>query len=411
MRVSGAAAILAIAAMAAPAAELTKDQWRENLAVLAKELPARHINLFFQLPRTEWEKRVAALDGAIAGLSDYQVRIEMMRLVAAVGDSHTRIPGLLGDEGRYLYLGYREFPDGLYIIDTILPYREAMGARVVSVDGMPVAEVRRRVDPLVGVENEVARGLMRVTLLSHATLLKELGVMRSADQAEFVFERGGRTFPMVVKTMPAERRMAEGERPVHVALPDPLPLWLKRRNEPYWWEWLSDSKTLFVQYNACRNDEKLPFTKFTEQVVAQARREPPERLVIDLRHNGGGDSEVSNPLMTAISREKALRPRGGTYVLIGAATYSSGELVALRLKRAHKGVLVGEPTGQKPNSYGDIRTFPLPHGGITVAHSTKRFEMVRGSDPPSLMPDRVVVISAKDYVEGRDPVLEAVVKK
>ena len=133
MRITRVAAMVVIAAIVAPAAELTKDQWRENLAVLAKELPARHVNLFFQLPRVEWEKRVASLDWAIANLSDYQIRIEMTKLVAAVGDSHTRIGGVLGDEGRSLYLGYREFADGLSIIDTIVPYQEAIGARVVSI--------------------------------------------------------------------------------------------------------------------------------------------------------------------------------------------------------------------------------------------------------------------------------------
>src|SRR6516165_4267301 len=127
MRITRVAAMVVIAAIVAPAAELTKDQWRENLAVLAKELPARHVNLFFQLPRAEWEKPVASLDAAIANLSDYQIRIEMMKLVA-VGDSHTRIGGVLGDDGRYLYLGYREFADGLSIIDTIVPYQEAIGA-------------------------------------------------------------------------------------------------------------------------------------------------------------------------------------------------------------------------------------------------------------------------------------------
>ena len=411
MRITRVAAMVVIAAIVAPAAELTKDQWRENLAVLAKELPARHVNLFFQLPRVEWEKRVASLDGAIANLSDYQIRIEMTKLVAAVGDSHTRINGVLGDDGRYLYLGCREFGDGLYVIDTIVPYGEAMGARIVSVDRMEIADVRRRVDALVGAENEVARSTMRTRYLSDAMLLKELGVLRSAEQAEFVFEREGRRFAMTVKTLPARRRMADAERPVHVALPDPPPLWLKRRAEPYWFAWLSDSKTLFVQYNSCRNDEKLPFAKFTEQVVAQARQAAPERLVIDLRHNSGGDSSVSDPLMRAISRERVLRPSGGTYVLIGAPTFSSGEMVAMQLKREHRAVLVGEAAGQKPNHNGDVRMFSLPHGEIQVAHSTKHFVTMPGSDPTSLMPDRVVVMTAADYVAGRDPVLEAVIRK
>ena len=410
MRVHFAAILLALAATPSTAAELPKDQWRENLAFLAKELPARHIDLFFHLPRPDWETRVATLEKAIDNLSDLRIRIELTKLVAAVGDSHTGIDALTVADSRYIYLGYREFPDGLYIIDTIAPYKQAMGARVVAIDGMPVDEVRRRIDPLVAAENDIVRRTRRRVFLPNATVLRELGVVRNPGQVEFTFERDGRTFPMLVKTLPAYARIPQAERPAPVRLPDPLPLWLKHRDTPYWWEYLGESGTLYLQYNSCVNGPKLSFADFTRQVVEQARRLPPQRLVIDLRHNSGGNSSVSDPLMAAISSEKSLRPAAGTYVLIGEATYSSGEFVALELKRSHKAILVGEPAGQKPNAYGDIRPFQLPHGGITVMYSTKRFHMMPASDPPALMPDRLVTISAADYLSGRDPVLAAVTR-
>lgn len=53
------------AVTASPAAELTSDQWRADLFFLATELPQRHMNLFHQLPRDEWERTVKALDADI----------------------------------------------------------------------------------------------------------------------------------------------------------------------------------------------------------------------------------------------------------------------------------------------------------------------------------------------------------
>ncbi len=44
-------------------------------------------------------------------------------------------------------------------------------------------------------------------------------------------------------------------------------------------------------------------------------------------------------------------------------------------------ILVGEPTGGKPNSYGEISSFLLPNSGLVVNYSTKYFEQVSG-DPP-----------------------------
>jgi hypothetical protein len=43
-----------------------------------------------------------------------------------------------------------------------------------------------------------------------------------------------------------------------------------------------------------------------------------------------------------------------------------------------------------------------------VFHSTRFFRLTSDSDPPSLLPDVPVEIRSRDYFEGRDPALEAV---
>jgi hypothetical protein len=80
-------------------------------------------------------------------------------------------------------------------------------------------------------------------------------------------------------------------------------------------------------------------------------------------------------------------------------------LNALRLKKETKAILVGEPTGQRPNAYGEVRTMTLPHSKLLVLYSTKFFKTMN-DDPPSLAPDVPIERSSWDYVSGRDPVLE-----
>ena len=79
----------AAAVAGAPASDLTAVQWRADVALLAKELPQRHRNLFHALPKAEFERRVAGLDAAIPNLSEPEIRAGIARLVAAVGDGHT----------------------------------------------------------------------------------------------------------------------------------------------------------------------------------------------------------------------------------------------------------------------------------------------------------------------------------
>lgn len=70
--------------------------WREDLAYFARELPARHKNLFFQLSKTDFDKAVSALGSKIPSMTDGQIGVELMKLTARVGDEHTGIAARIG---------------------------------------------------------------------------------------------------------------------------------------------------------------------------------------------------------------------------------------------------------------------------------------------------------------------------
>jgi hypothetical protein len=69
---------------------------------------------------------------------------------------------------------------------------------------------------------------------------------------------------------------------------------------------------------------------------------------------------------------------------------------------------VGEPTGGRPNHYGEVRHLTLPRTGWQISYSTKYFttDLVKG-DPDSLVPDLPAPYPAADWFAGHDPVLDA----
>jgi C-terminal processing protease CtpA/Prc len=129
-----------------------------------------------------------------------------------------------------------------------------------------------------------------------------------------------------------------------------------------------------------------------------------QKLVVDLRFNGGGNSTVIRPLVQALKSRRAIK----VYTLVGRYTFSSGFMAALDLQKQNGAVLVGEAMGQRPNTYGDIRPLKLPNSGLTAWYCTKYFRLVADSDPPSIQPDVTVVLSASDYFAGRDAVMDYV---
>ena len=73
-------------------------------------------------------------------------------------------------------------------------------------------------------------------------------------------------------------------------------------------------------------------------------------------------------------------------------------------------VFVGEPTGGRPNLYGDVRPVYLPNSRITVRVSSRYWEFGGPDDTrPWIAPDVAVAITSADLLAGLDPVLDAAI--
>ena len=137
--------------------------------------------------------------------------------------------------------------------------------------------------------------------------------------------------------------------------------------------------------------------------------------MIDLRFNGGGDSSVIDPLQDALAaRTKSI---GRLYVLIGPWTFSSAMMNAHNLQQGinsygrHnnlKATLVGEPTGDGLNTYGDIKQFELPNSKIAVYYTTKFFGDQKAA-PITPEPEISAPRTLADDLAGRDAALEAAI--
>jgi C-terminal processing protease CtpA/Prc len=131
-----------------------------------------------------------------------------------------------------------------------------------------------------------------------------------------------------------------------------------------------------------------------------------ERLVVDLRRNGGGDNYLAEALRKRIARSGFNRP-GGLYVLTGPRTFSAAQNCATRLERETFATFVGEPTGGAPNHYGDATLFTGAITGISALVSTLAwFDSYPQDRRPWILPDLPVNDTFADWRAGRDPALQ-----
>jgi C-terminal processing protease CtpA/Prc len=199
--------------------------------------------------------------------------------------------------------------------------------------------------------------------------------------------------------------LAANERLTSVVIDEfKLPLARRRNAHRNWFERIPESKAVYFRYNTCADEPDQTVSALADRILA-ALDDGAERLIIDLRGNGGGDSGLLESFTWRLALRKRMQRPGAIMVLIGRATFSSAHMHANTLKKMGA-TLIGEPTGQKPNAYGEVRWFTLPHSQIIVHYSTKYWHTEPG-DRPSLDPDVLIEPTSAEYLAGKDPVLDA----
>lgn len=387
----------------APAADRVAD-WREDLRTLAAELPRLHKNAFHETTKEAWAARVAALDRDIPELKDHEVIVRLMTLVASIGDAHTFVD-VQGRFRRYP-LALRAFRDGVFVVTAAEEHAWALGWRIETIDGTDVDAARAAVAPTVSHENEVQIRDGSIRSLTTPEILNATGVSLGVDEARFTVQRGTETRELAARAYPTNAL------PPFRSLPAPdapgLPLYRTDTGKNYWWKLVDDGAVMYIAYNKCAVDPARSFADFTKEVNATIDSRKPGRVVIDLRNNGGGNSMVIAPLIEVLRRDARINQPGRLFVLIGPRTHSSAMMNAIQFRNATKAVLVGEPTGGRPNSYGEIKFLTLPKSGLRVGYATKYFQQIRDADPPSVKPDVIADLSSEDWFSGKDPVMDAV---
>jgi len=143
---------------------------------------------------------------------------------------------------------------------------------------------------------------------------------------------------------------------------------------------------------------------FAAKVLADADAHPVKRVIVDLRGNSGGSSRIMWPLRNGLWERR--HKLGKIYVLIGPQTFSSGLLNAQELHGTFHAPVIGEPSGEKVDSYGEVRTVTLANSKLKVQYTIKYFGS-KGKSRGPLTPDILVPRTLSDSLSGRDAALEA----
>ena len=390
---------------ASPQDEMTLEKWMQDLDFLGTELPKKHKNLYHNISEAEFQTQIKELKAKLPFMDHDEILVGLMRIIASVDDSHT-VLGYRPQQAIPLMLYW--FKDGIAILNTTSEYKDILYGQITALGGKPIEDVVAALAEVISHENGAQVKNNIPNLLTDTVILHAIKLIPSRDMASLtVRTTSGKTVTRDMKPLPFS---SKPEWIVNTSDESDAPLYLRNRRVFYWYKILSDSQTLFFKYNSCQNITGQPFTDFVEKLFGEADAEKVKRLVIDLRHNGGGNSGIFAPFLEALKKRPEFLQKGSIYVLIGRRTFSSAILNAIDLKKQTPAIFVGEPTGGKPNHYGEVKMFRLPQSGLPVTYSVKYFRVL-DEDPDSLEPDLLIEQKISEYLKKADPVLKSVLGK
>ena len=236
------------------------------------------------------------------------------------------------------------------------------------------------------------------------------------NEVSFTFEKDGKQFKQALKIMP------KGERvPVKYSLIQADENWLEARNKGekplylkhlkdkiYYFEHLPEQNAVYVRHSQIQHDPNEDTEVFYKRVFKYIKENNIEKLVIDVRLNGGGNNYFNKPVIKEIIKSDQINQVGNLFVIIGRRTFSACQNLVNEMSNYTNAVFVGEPTAENINFFGDTRTVILPNSKIPVYLSFAWWQDKPQWENNQWMPPHIAVdMSFEDYKTNKDPILEA----
>lgn len=435
----------------------TKKQLADDVAYMVSTIDKVHPNMYHSISRQRYQKLTDSVMAALHnGMSDKQAWPLLARLVGALNEGHSTFsyPDSLivqMKKGAHILFPVlvREFDGANFVVRADLSNEDKLlpGDKITAINGISATKL---VDMLSGYAGglktyrslDVCRNLITYIYLYNIKSPYRLSYIRDNKPGtitvnpiawnELVNHAGTKA-----KTMPKAPAQAD-----------------------YAFSYL-DKDRAYLSINSLTADPAV-FKHFLDSAFTLLKNQPAKKLVIDLRRNGGGNSALGEALLgyitgkpfrmaggvkwkvsqpykdmlnertkgeapktmayyfnavngTIISddgvqaqkpADNPLRYYGAVDVLIGPHTFSSANMLANTIQDYKLATLIGQPSGEPANDYGELIQVRLPNTGFTFFTSTKQFVRANGNaaDQHPVLPDRVVV---DNPATANDEVLDA----
>ncbi|WP_445385008.1 S41 family peptidase [Robiginitalea sp. IMCC44478] len=394
----------------------TSAQWQEDLRFLQKTVHQDYPFLFKKTTAETFDGAVEELYKSIPAMQDHEVLAGLMRLVASFKYGHTVLGYWEGKVDLHqLPLFLYQFDDGLYVEGIHSDFKEGLGGRVIAIEGMPIETVLKKMRPVVPAENEQFVKAYGLHYLTIPELLHAQGVTDELKMnIELTLEKDGQKVKQTIAAVPMARFPSNygfvkpGGDWLSARDTTQTPLYLKNIDKIYFYEYLPEQQTVYVRHSQIQDEPSQDIPAFYTELFDFIENNPVEKLILDVRLNGGGNNYKNKPIVTGIIETEKINVPGKFFVIIGRRTFSACQNLVNELHNYTNAIFVGEPTGENINFYGDNRPVNLPNTGIKALLSFAWWQdKPQWENADWLAPQIDAGMTFEQYRTNQDPALQA----
>lgn len=407
----------------------SKKQLNADVLYLTSKIEEVHPNMYHSISKRTYQKLKDSVGKALKdGMTERQAWPIIARLVGALNEGHSSfnypdsVVSQLKNGGHLLFpVLIHEFNGENLIVrgDLSAGAKLIAGDQITAINGVKSAVL---VDKLSG----YAGGLKTYRSIDVCrNLITYLYLYNLNSPYTINYLRNGQPSTVTIKAINWTELRANSKQRGNTFLTAPV-------YSDYSFKYL-DPKTAYLAINSLTATPDV-FKNFLDSCFVSLQQVTTSKLIIDLRRNGGGNSKLAEILLGYITDKpfrmtggvrwkvsqaykdqlnrnmngkgpekmdyyfnaangsiladtsikimsaeiNPLRYHGEVFVLIGKRTFSSANMLANTIQDFKLASLVGEPSGEPANDYGELITLTLPNTGFSFSTSTKQFIRANG---------------------------------
>ena len=394
---------------------------------------------FAPAAREEAEHRVTALEKLPAALPEQKLHVALMKIMALADNGHSKMRASRGDARIPLEpVRVTRFAEGFFVMRAKASYRDMLGGRVESIDGVPFDEVLKQLKTLRGGKDSFRAENAAVFIEDHE-LLYGLGIARDPKQSEWTVrmpdgrlikhtlvvgvEKGDALFTYGPRWRSPEPKKERGPgwfayNPAHGMLPQSL----RNIDNHFSRAPVPDTCAEYVRVQNIVDTDGQEIQPFLKDTEAGLRAHKPCAIIFDLRGNGGGD--YTN--MWRFTHNLPELTTGRIFVLTDAMTFSAAITTTAFTKEAggDRVTIIGEPVGDRLAFYAEGGNAVLPNSKFSLSYETGKHDYAHPCRDwhncfwlnwlypvrvKTLQPDILAPMTFRDWNAGRDIAYETAV--